>query len=98
MKVMLVCGAGMSTSILMNKMLKYAKENGIDLQAMAYGFTEAPDHLEEFDCIMIGPQAAYRIEEIRKQTDKPCAVIKSIDYGMGNAANVIKAAQELIGV
>ena len=40
MKVLLVCAAGMSTSMLMKKMEAYAKDNGIDLEIAARSFSD----------------------------------------------------------
>lgn len=37
MKVLLVCAGGMSTSILMKKMEKYAAEKGIEFEIAAVG-------------------------------------------------------------
>ena len=36
-KILLVCSGGMSTSVLMNKMEKYAQEKGISLKVDACG-------------------------------------------------------------
>lgn len=96
MKVMLVCGAGVSTSILMKKMLDYAGQNNIDLEVKAYGFDEAVDYYDQYECVLVGPQISYRLNEIKSICSKPCAAINSIDYGMGNAGNVIKSAQDLL--
>ena len=47
MKILLVCAAGLSTSILMKKLEKYAEQNGIELdidagQHLADQFAHAP--------------------------------------------------------
>lgn len=96
MKVMLVCGAGVSTSILMKKMLDHASKNNIDLEVKAYGIDEAVDYYDQYECVLVGPQISYRLNEIKSICNKPCAAINSIDYGMGKAENVIKAAQDLL--
>lgn len=38
MKILLVCAAGLSTSILMKKLEKYAEQNGIELDIDAGGY------------------------------------------------------------
>lgn len=96
MRIMLVCGAGVSTSILMKKMMDYSKENNIELEVKAYGFEDAIGHFEEYDCVLIGPQIAYRIDDIKEVCQKPISAINPMDYGMGNAESVIKAAQDLL--
>ncbi len=37
MRILLVCNAGMSTSMLVNKMKQYADQNGIPLEITARG-------------------------------------------------------------
>ena len=96
MKVMLVCGAGVSTSILMKKMLDHASVNNIDLEVKAHGVDEAVDYYDQYECVLVGPQISYRLNEIKAICKKPCAAINSMDYGMGKAENVIKAAQDLL--
>ena len=39
MKILLICAAGMSTSILMKKMIKYAGEQGMELEIAAKGIS-----------------------------------------------------------
>ena len=41
MKILLVCNAGMSTSILVREMEKAAKEQQLELEVTAMGFTQA---------------------------------------------------------
>ena len=97
MKVLLVCAAGMSTSILMKKMEKYAAEQGIDLKIEAHGFSEAAEYAPDFECILVGPQVGYRKDELAASCGLPAAVIPPADYGMGNCANIFKLIHSLIG-
>nr|MDS0176433.1 PTS sugar transporter subunit IIB [Oenococcus oeni] len=45
-KVMLVCAAGMSTSLLVSKMQKAAKEQGEDVDIFATAASDADNKLE----------------------------------------------------
>ena len=57
MKVLLVCAGGMSTSILMKKMEKYAADQGIaDFEIAAVGVAAYKDIWQNYDCILLGPQ------------------------------------------
>jgi len=60
MKILLVCAGGMSTSILMQKMSKYWKENDMELDIKAVGLSEYQDVYQEYDVVMVGPQVSYR--------------------------------------
>ena len=95
MKILLVCAGGMSTSILMKKMEKYWKENGMDLEIKAVGLGEYQDVYKDFDIVMMGPQVSYRIKEVRENTGLPCAPIESFDYAIANCPNIMSLAQKL---
>ena len=97
MKILLVCGAGMSTSILMNKMKKHAEDNGIELEISATSVESAAEVSANYDVILMGPQVSYQLNTVKQGSGKPTAVIPAQDYGMGNAANVLALAQSLLG-
>lgn len=96
MKVLLVCAAGMSTSILMKKLVKYADEQGIDFDIAAVGVTSFREVCDEYDCILLGPQISYHKDNVAEASGKPTAVIPPADYGVGNCANIFKLINSLI--
>ena len=97
MKILLVCAAGLSTSILMKKLVKYAEQNGIELDIDAVGIGEFLATCANYDVLLLGPQVSYQLNTVKQGSDKPTAVIPAQDYGMGNAANVLALAQSLLG-
>ena len=50
--ILLVCSAGMSTSLLVTKMEAAAKDAGVECKIFALPFSDAPRVLEEVDCIL----------------------------------------------
>ena len=46
-KILLICNAGMSTSMLVEKMQESAQEQGLDLEVEAQSLTEAKKHLQD---------------------------------------------------
>lgn len=96
MKVLLICAGGMSTSILMKKMEKYAAEQGIDFEVIARGAMDYEDYYRDYDVILLGPQVSYKKDEIADATGKPLAVIESIDYALGNAENIFKQIDAIL--
>lgn len=98
MKVLLVCAAGMSTSMLMKKMESYAKENGIDVAIDARSFSELKDPKEAgYDCILIGPQIAYMKGKVLKRANGlPCDVIPLKDYGRQNCPAIFELIDKLL--
>ena len=99
MKVLLVCNAGMSTSILVQKMEMAAKEQNIDLTITALGFTQAEKVLKEWDIVMLGPQVRHQLNYLIKKAEgqTPIQVIEMRDYGMMNGEKVLDAALKVIG-
>lgn len=95
--ITLCCNAGMSTSLLVQKMQKVAQERGLDVEIHAYPITEIMSHMDQADVILLGPQISYALDDYKKQTDKPIAVIPMMDYGRMNASKIIDDALKLMG-
>lgn len=98
MKIILVCFAGMSTSMLVSKMEKVAAERGIDATISAMPATEIYDELDGADVVLLGPQARYALDKVKSETDPkgiPVAVIDSVLYGTMNGAAVLDMALEM---
>ena len=96
--ILLVCSAGMSTSLLVTKMEGAAKDAGVECKIFALPFSDAPRVLEEVDCILLGPQVRYELKNVKaKYPGKPVETINMQDYGMMNGAKVLDFALELGG-
>lgn len=98
MKVLLVCAAGMSTSMLMKKMETYAKDNGIDLEIAARSFSELKEPKDAgFEVILIGPQISYQKEKVvAKAQGLPVDVIPMKDYGRQNCPAIFEQINKLL--
>ena len=98
MKVLLVCAAGMSTSMLMKKMETYAKDNNIDLEVAARSFTELKDPKDAgYDCILVGPQISYQKDKVvAKAQGLPVDVIPMKDYGRQNCPAIFEQIDKLL--
>lgn len=97
-KIKLFCAAGMSTSMLVEKMRQAAKAQGVEAEIAAYPESEMQMQVQGIDVALLGPQIAYKLETNKKICDEAgvaIAVIPMIDYGMLNGANVLKLALEL---
>ncbi|EIV99264.1 PTS sugar transporter subunit IIB [Thermoanaerobacter siderophilus] len=100
MKILLICGAGMSTSLLVEKMKKEGEKRGMkDL----YIFAEAADNLEkvidDYDVILLGPQIRYKekyVSELAKEKNKVYRVIPPNIYGMIDGAKTLDLAIEAL--
>ncbi|MFC0233275.1 PTS sugar transporter subunit IIB [Vagococcus entomophilus] len=99
--IMLVCSAGMSTSLLVTKMQKAAEEKGLDADIFAVSASEADSHIENKDVnvLLLGPQVRFMKSQFEdKLTPKgiPVEIINMSDYGMMNGQNVLNQALNLI--
>lgn len=95
MKIMLCCNAGMSTSLLVQKMQKEVAARGEDTTIEARPMNEAMDHIGEADIILLGPQIGYAKGDFEKAVGgaKPVMVIPMTDYGRMNAAKILDDAK-----
>ena len=99
MKIMLCCNAGMSTSLLVQKMQKEAAARGEEVAIEARPMNEAMDHIGEADVILLGPQIGYAKGAFEKAVKGriPVAVIPMVDYGRMNAAKILDDVKKMLG-
>lgn len=98
-KILLLCAAGMSTSILVNKMKEAANKNGIEAQIEAVSLENFENKLNEYDVFLLGPQVRFKKNELLPKAQavgKPLEVINTTDYGMMRGENVLKFALKLL--
>lgn len=97
MNILLVCAAGMSTSLLVNRMNDAAKAKGIEIHIEAHPVGEVRKYRQDADVIMLGPQVRFELKNVTKLfPDKPVEVIQMQDYGMMNGAKVLERALQLL--
>lgn len=96
--IVLLCAAGMSTSMLMMKMRSVAEVQGYACQVEAYPLSRADKVCPEADVILLGPQVRYELDKIKvKFPNKPVEAINMTDYGMMRGDKVIGRVRELLG-
>lgn len=98
-KILLVCSAGMSTSLLVTKMENAAEQKGEKVNIIAVAEAEAGNHLDDVDIVLLGPQVRYLKGKMEKRLEGkpvPVQVIDGMDYGTLNGEAVLmKALQSL---
>ncbi|MGM9630027.1 PTS sugar transporter subunit IIB [Butyricicoccus sp.] len=97
-KILLACNAGMSTSMLVQKMRAAAKEMNVDAEINALSITEANDRIADVDVVLLGPQVKFQLDAVRKVAAgrTPVDVINMRDYGTMNGKKVLQYALDLI--
>jgi PTS system cellobiose-specific IIB component len=100
LKVMFVCAAGMSTSLLVEKVNKVAKEKGIELNVYALSEAEAKKDLSQADILLLGPQVRHLEKSFRKTLEDAksatkLGVVDMIAYGRMDGEAVLKQIQSM---
>ena len=97
-KILLVCNAGMSTSMLVAKMKKAAEAKSADVSIEAKSLSEAKAEISEVDIVLLGPQIRYELNNVKKIAGSvPVEAIDMRDYGMMNGEQVLAHAMEVMG-
>lgn len=99
--IMLVCSAGMSTSLLVTKMQKAAEDKGVEADIFAVSASEADQHIESknVDVLLLGPQVRFmktQFEQKLAPKGIPLDIINMADYGMMNGEKVLAQAESLM--
>ena len=98
MYILLVCSAGMSTSLLVNRMIESAKARGVEARTEAHPVGQVAHDGIEADVILLGPQVRFELNNTRKKfPNKPVDVINMQDYGMMRGDKVLDQALKLLG-
>lgn len=93
-RIYLACAGGMSTSLLMNKMIAAADKRGIEIKMEAIAEKTIKDHMGEFDVLLLGPQVRYVLKDAKALCEgkAPVDVIEMRAYGTMNGEKVLDIA------
>ncbi|SIR45117.1 PTS sugar transporter subunit IIB [Halanaerobium kushneri] len=97
--IVLVCTAGMSTSLLVSKMKEIAGRNNIEINIEALAQSELKSYNKRIDLILLGPQVKYLLNNLErnyKNSETRFDVIDSIHYGTLNGKAVLNQALTLL--
>ncbi|WMJ86415.1 PTS sugar transporter subunit IIB [Anaerocolumna sp. MB42-C2] len=96
--IVLICVAGMSTSLLVSHMRVAAKADNYECVINAYPIANAPAVIPEADIILLGPQVKYMSNKLK--TEYPDKIIEAIDmrvYGMIDGKGALAQARRIMG-
>ena len=99
-RILLVCSAGMSTSLLVTKMEKAASEQGLETKIWAVSTDAADRNMQDADVVLIGPQIKFQLDAMKQKAAKynlQVEAIPMVDYGMCNGPKVLKMALDMLG-
>lgn len=92
MKILLICSAGMSTSLLVTKMEQAAQRQNLTVEIKAVSASEGKQVLPDYDIVLLGPQVRFLKSELARVTDKPVEVIDMMAYGRMDGERVLNDA------
>lgn len=97
-RVLLICNAGMSTSLLVTAMQKAAKAKQIELEIQASPLLAVESEITKWDIAMLGPQVRHCYANLVKKAEGkvPVEIIDMKDYGLMRGENVLNTAIEKI--
>ena len=96
-KIILLCAAGMSTSMLVKKMQEAAKADNFECEIAAFPTSEAKEKAADADVILLGPQVRFSKGKVQEAC--PGVPIEAIDmkvYGRMDGKGALDIARRLI--
>ncbi|AMC93958.1 PTS sugar transporter subunit IIB [Erysipelothrix larvae] len=98
-RILLCCGAGMSSGFLAQKARKSAKKRGIIASIEARSESEVSSYLSSIDILMIGPHYSNQLEKFQKMAepyDLPVVVISQTIYASLDGDSLLNYALDII--
>jgi PTS system cellobiose-specific IIB component len=100
-QIYLFCEAGMSTSIMVSKMMEVVKIHNMPLEITAFPTIKAQEIVEKEKpiCILLGPQVRFLEDKMKKTFNPigiPVAAISPEIYGMMDGEKALQEALLLI--
>lgn len=95
MKILLVCNAGMSSSILVNKIKDAAEQKGMSVIVEARSNNGISSELGKWDVCLVGPQIMYAVDQIKHTLKIPVASVEPRTYAMADGAKALEQAVKM---
>lgn len=96
---MLVCSAGMSTSLLVKKMTEAIEKQQVDAVVIAVAEADFDKYKGNVDVVLLAPQVRFLEKNLKRVLDPlgiPVAIINGIDYGTMDGEKVLNDALAMI--
>ena len=96
--ILLVCAAGMSTSLLVNKMKAAANDRGLEIEINALPVSECSTVIDKVDIVLLGPQVRFQKPQVDALVNGriPVEVIDMRLYGTMNGKAILEQVIEKI--
>lgn len=98
-KIFLCCAAGMSTSMLVERMKQSAASRNIEVEITAVPVSDFDQIITDADVILLGPQVKFQLQSISSAAAPhgvPVAAIDMMQYGSMQGDKVLDQALALL--
>lgn len=98
--IMLVCSAGMSTSLLVKKMTEAIEKSQVEATVIAVAEADFDKYRNNVDVVLLAPQVRFLEKNLKRVLDPlgiPVSIINGIDYGTMDGEKVLNDALTMIG-
>ncbi|MGL5721765.1 MAG: PTS sugar transporter subunit IIB [Brevinema sp.] len=96
-KLVLCCSAGMSTTLFVSRMKKYAKETNLAIDIMEMSLSDIDTHTyQSVSAYILAPQLRFQQKKIEERTNKPVYVISADDYSLIHVQNIFPAVLKMV--
>lgn len=95
-QIVLLCNAGLSTSILVKKMEEAAQKSGYACTIHAHPASQLRHLKAQADVVLLGPQIRYLLATVKESVPCPVDIIDMSAYGLMDGHKVLQQARKLM--
>ena len=92
--VLVLCANGATSGMLANAIAEGAKQKNMDLESTAMAYGQHKEILDQFDLVILAPQMASMLDELKTETDK--AGIKAVSTGGKEYVSLTRNPEEAL--
>ena len=93
MRILFICGNGVSSGMIASRTGKAGKAQGYDVDTEAYSYTELSEVIDDFDVVLAAPQM---IRETCEEHGKKYAIIDNYAFSTLDGTKCFELAKNLI--
>lgn len=95
MKILLVCNAGMSSSILIKKIKEAGERRNLNLTVEARSNNGLNSEVGKWDVCLVGPQIMYAVDSIKATLGIPVQSVEPRVYAMADGDKALDQALKM---
>ena len=92
--VLVLCANGATSGMLANAIAEGAKQKNMNLESTAMAYGQHKEILDQFDLVILAPQMASMLDELKTETDK--AGIKAVSTGGKEYVSLTRSPEEAL--